>query len=73
MNEKTASVHWEGQGKGGGQNQHRDGRAQDYPYGLGSRFEDDRRVLHDRFSLPATAPGWPPAMSTRRPACASSS
>ncbi len=44
MTEKTASVHWEGQGKKGqGQISTETDALQAYPYGFGSRFEDDRR------------------------------
>jgi len=44
MNEKTASVHWEGQGKKGqGRISTETGALKDYPYGFASRFEDDRR------------------------------
>ena len=44
MNEKTAKVHWEGQGKKGkGRVSTESGALQDYPYGFASRFEDDRR------------------------------
>lgn len=44
MNEKTASVHWEGQGKKGlGKISTETGALRDYPYGFASRFEDDRR------------------------------
>jgi osmotically inducible protein OsmC len=44
MNEKTASVHWEGRGKlGQGQVSTETGALKDYPYGVASRFEDDRR------------------------------
>jgi len=44
MNEKTASVHWEGQGrKGIGRISTETGALKDYPYGFASRFEDDRR------------------------------
>jgi osmotically inducible protein OsmC len=43
MTEKTASVHWEGQGKQGqGQISTETNALKDYPYGFGSRFEDDR-------------------------------
>ena len=43
MNEKTASVHWEGQGKKGqGRISTETGALKDYPYGFASRFEDDR-------------------------------
>lgn len=44
MIEKTASVHWEGQGKNGkGQISTETGALKLYPYGFASRFEDDRR------------------------------
>ncbi|MBK7903072.1 MAG: OsmC family protein [Proteobacteria bacterium] len=44
MNEKTASVHWQGQGKQGhGKISTETGALKDYPYGFASRFEDDRR------------------------------
>jgi osmotically inducible protein OsmC len=44
MNDKTASVHWEGQGKKGiGRISTETGALKDYPYGFASRFEDDRR------------------------------
>ena len=44
MTEKTASVHWEGQGKKGqGQISTETDALKSYPYGFGSRFEDDRR------------------------------
>lgn len=44
MTEKTASVHWEGQGKKGlGQISTETGALKQYPYGFASRFEDDRR------------------------------
>ena len=44
MNEKTASVHWEGQGKQGqGKISTATGALKQYPYGFASRFEDDRR------------------------------
>lgn len=43
MSEKTASVHWEGQGKKGqGQISTETAALKAYPYGFGSRFEDDR-------------------------------
>jgi osmotically inducible protein OsmC len=43
MNEKTAIVHWEGQGKKGlGQISTQSGALKQYPYGFASRFEDDR-------------------------------
>jgi osmotically inducible protein OsmC len=44
MSEKTASVHWEGQGKNGqGKISTETGAMDNYPYGFASRFEDDRR------------------------------
>lgn len=43
MSEKTASIHWEGAGKSGTGKISTDTEAlRDYPYGFGSRFEDDR-------------------------------
>jgi osmotically inducible protein OsmC len=44
MTEKTASVHWDGQGKKGqGQISTETAALKAYPYGFGSRFEDDRK------------------------------
>src|SRR5665647_16400 len=44
MTEKTAVVHWEGQGKKGqGKISTETGALKQYPYGFASRFEDDRR------------------------------
>lgn len=44
MTEKSASVHWEGQGKKGlGTISTETGALKQYPYGFASRFEDDRR------------------------------
>lgn len=44
MIEKTATVHWEGQGKKGqGKISTETGALKHYPYGSASRFEDDRR------------------------------
>ncbi|MBK7473372.1 MAG: OsmC family protein [Betaproteobacteria bacterium] len=44
MTDKTAVVHWEGQGKmGQGKISTETGALKDYPYGFASRFEDDRR------------------------------
>lgn len=44
MTEKTANVHWEGQGKlGQGKISTETGALKHYPYGFASRFEDDRR------------------------------
>lgn len=43
MSENTATVHWEGPGKSGQGRISTDTEAlRDYPYGYGSRFEDDR-------------------------------
>jgi osmotically inducible protein OsmC len=44
MADKTAKVHWEGQGKKGvGKISTETDALKSYPYGFGSRFEDDRR------------------------------
>lgn len=44
MSEKKASVHWEGPGKKGqGKISTETDALKGYPYGFGSRFEDDRR------------------------------
>lgn len=44
MIEKRASVHWEGAGKTGqGQISTETGALKDYPYGVASRFGDDRK------------------------------
>jgi osmotically inducible protein OsmC len=44
MAEKTATIHWEGQGKKGvGKISTQTEALKSYPYGFGSRFEDDRR------------------------------
>ena len=44
MNDKTASVRWEGAGKKGqGKITTGTGALRNYPYGFSSRFEDDRR------------------------------
>jgi osmotically inducible protein OsmC len=44
MADKTATVHWEGQGKKGvGKISTQTEALKSYPYGFGSRFEDDRR------------------------------
>ena len=44
MADKTATVHWEGQGKKGvGKISTQTEALKSYPYGYGSRFEDDRR------------------------------
>ena len=43
MTQKTAHVHWQGAGKKGqGQISTEAGALKNYPYGFGSRFEDDR-------------------------------
>ncbi|GAC1308434.1 MAG: OsmC family protein [Steroidobacteraceae bacterium] len=44
MSDKTATVHWEGRGKQGvGKISTQTDALKSYPYGFGSRFEDDRR------------------------------
>ncbi len=44
MSDKTANVHWEGRGKQGvGRISTQTDALKSYPYGFGSRFEDDRR------------------------------
>jgi osmotically inducible protein OsmC len=44
MSDKTAKVHWEGRGKEGlGWVSTQTDALKSYPYGYGSRFEDDRR------------------------------
>ena len=44
MSDKTAMVHWEGRGKKGvGKISTETDALKSYPYGFGSRFEDDRR------------------------------
>ena len=44
MTDKTASIHWEGQGKKGvGKITTQTDALKSYPYGFASRFEDDRR------------------------------
>jgi lipoyl-dependent peroxiredoxin len=44
MADKTATVHWEGQGKKGvGKISTETAALKSYPYGFASRFEDDRR------------------------------
>ena len=62
MIEKSATVHWEGQGKKGvGKISTETAALKDYPYGFGSRFEDDRRgtnpeeILAAAESCPAAA------------------
>jgi lipoyl-dependent peroxiredoxin len=43
MSDKTASIHWEGRGKKGvGKISTQTDALKAYPYGFGSRFEDDR-------------------------------
>ena len=73
MTEKTASVHWQGQGKQGqGQISTETSALKAYPYGFGSRFEDDRRGTNPEELLGAahaacfTMANW----STPRPRCA---
>lgn len=54
MTEKTANVHWEGQGKTGkGQISTETGALDAYPYGFASRFEDDRRGTNPEAILAA--------------------
>jgi osmotically inducible protein OsmC len=44
MKDKIATVHWQGRGKTGqGRISTETDALKDYPYGFGSRFEDDRR------------------------------
>jgi osmotically inducible protein OsmC len=44
MNDKIATVHWEGAGKKGvGKISTETGALKEYPYGFASRFEDDKR------------------------------
>lgn len=44
MTDKTATVHWQGRGKQGvGKISTQTDALKSYPYGFGSRFEDDRR------------------------------
>src|SRR6202021_2361268 len=44
MTGKNASIHWEGRGKNGvGKISTQTDALKSYPYGYGSRFEDDRR------------------------------
>lgn len=44
MTDKTANIHWEGRGKNGvGKISTQTDALKSYPYGFGSRFEDDRR------------------------------
>jgi osmotically inducible protein OsmC len=44
MSDKTATIHWEGRGKQGvGKISTQTDALKSYPYGFGSRFEDDRR------------------------------
>ena len=44
MSDKTAAVHWEGQGKKGvGRISTQTEAVKNYPYGFASRFEDDKR------------------------------
>ena len=58
MSEKSASVHWEGQGKNGkGRISTETGALKDYPYGFASRFEDDRRGTNPEEILGAAHAG----------------
>ena len=54
--EKTASVHWEGQGKQGrGAISTQTAALNAWPYGFGSRFQDERRGTNPEELLAATA------------------
>lgn len=54
MIEKSASVHWEGQGKNGkGQISTETGALERYPYGFASRSEDDRKSTNPEEILAA--------------------
>ena len=58
MIEKSATVHWEGQGKKGvGKISTETAALKDYPYGFGSRFEDDRRGTNPEEILAAAHAG----------------
>jgi osmotically inducible protein OsmC len=58
MIERTASVHWEGTGKKGvGQISTQTSALKSYPYGFGSRFEDDRRGTNPEELLAAAHAG----------------
>jgi osmotically inducible protein OsmC len=55
MTDKTASVHWEGRGKKGvGKISTQTDALKAYPYGFGSRFEDDRRGTNPEELLAAS-------------------
>ena len=85
MADKTASVHWEGRGKKGvGKISTQTDALKSYPYGFGSRFEDDRRGTNPEellaaahaacftmdFPSLAMRPASRRTPSTRRRACA---
>ena len=54
MIKKHADVHWEGEGKQGqGQISTETGSLKQYPYGFGSRFEDDRKGTNPKEILGA--------------------
>lgn len=54
MNEKSASIHWDGSGKEGmGQISTETAALQSYPYGFASRFEDDRHSTNPEELLAA--------------------
>jgi lipoyl-dependent peroxiredoxin len=58
MADKTATVHWEGQGKKGvGKISTETDALKSYPYGFGSRFEDDRRGTNPEELLAAAHAG----------------
>ena len=58
MTDKTAMVHWEGRGKKGvGKISTETDALKSYPYGFGSRFEDDRRGTNPEELLAAAHAG----------------
>ena len=62
MTDKTASIHWEGRGKQGvGKISTQTDALKSYPYGYGSRFEDDRR------GFAVSAPWWDIVFGTFSP------
>ena len=78
MTEKTAVVHWEGQGKKGqGKISTETGALKNYPYRFASHFEDEQSALYMMFNaggdaidfaLPPVAQGtrWHQAVDTSR-------
>ena len=58
MADKKAMVHWQGQGKKGtGKISTETAALQGYPYGFGSRFEDDRKGTNPEELLAAAHAG----------------